>query len=106
MARMIGYSFVGWVFFVLPLSIAALALDVMIPVWLVFFIIPASTLATLLPTPGGLGGVEALMVLLLTSLTAMQPQTAVAVTLVYRLASYWFVIVTGGVASAYLVYWT
>lgn len=59
---------------------------------------------TTLPTPGGLGGVEALMVTLLTSLTMMQPQTAAAVTLAYRLASYWFVIVTGGVAAAYLVY--
>jgi uncharacterized protein (TIRG00374 family) len=106
MIHMITYSFVGWLFFLLPLFIAALSLGVVIPVWLVFFIVPASTLATLLPTPGGLGGVEALMVTLLVSLMAMQPQTAAAVTLVYRLASYWFVIATGGVVAAYLVYWS
>jgi uncharacterized protein (TIRG00374 family) len=98
------FSYVGWVFFAAPLFFAAKALGVPLDPRFVLFIVPASTLAGVTPTPGGLGGVEAAVVGLLVALTPTTPAVAAAVALLYRVASYWFVVLVGGGAALYEIY--
>ena len=97
------YSYVGWLFFALPLYFAALTVGDPIGLLLVFFIVPASTLAGLTPSPGGLGGVTAALVALLGVLAGFSSATGYAVATVYRLASYWFAVLVGGLAALWVV---
>ena len=97
------YSYVGWLFFALPLYFAALTVGEPLGLLLVFFIVPASTLAGLTPSPGGLGGVTAALVALLGVLAGFSSATGYAVATVYRLASYWFAVLVGGLAALWVV---
>jgi uncharacterized protein (TIRG00374 family) len=97
------FSYVGWLFFALPLYFAAVTVGESISLLLVFFIVPASTLAGLTPSPGGLGGVEAALVGLLVVLAGFATPTGYAVATVYRVASYWFALGAGGLAALFVV---
>jgi len=97
------FSYAGWVLFAIPLYLAARTLGTEIDPLLVLFIVPASTIAGLMPTPGGTGGVEAVLVGLLDPLLGIPYATATAIALVYRLASYWFGIVVGGIGALYVI---
>lgn len=57
-------------------------------------------LGTAVPTPGGLGGVEAGLVAGLVAYHVHQPN-ALAAALLYRLISYWLMLAIGGVAFSY-----
>ena len=100
----LAYSLVGWVLFAAPLYLAARSLGVSLYPPLVLFIIPASTLAGLVPTPGGLGSVEFAVTGLLVALAPLDAGSAAAVTLLYRVANYWFVVVVGGSFTLYEIY--
>ena len=104
LAITLAYSYVGWLFFAAPLFLAGQTVGVSIDPALVLFIVPASTLAGVAPTPGGLGGVEVAIVGLLVALTPVNTATAAAIALVYRVASYWYVLGVGGVAAFYEIY--
>ncbi|WP_049969106.1 lysylphosphatidylglycerol synthase transmembrane domain-containing protein [Haladaptatus cibarius] len=97
------FSYTGWVFFALPLYFAGRSLGLPLGLLLVLFIVPASTLAGLTPTPGGLAGVEAALVVLIVGLAPITTGSAVAATLIYRFASYWFVLVIGGLAALFVI---
>lgn len=100
----VAFSYTGWVFFALPLYFAGRTLGLPIDLILVLFIVPASTLAGLIPLPGGLGGVEiALVVLLVALIPTLTNEGATAIALVYRLASFWFALGIGGIAAMYVV---
>ncbi|ESP89650.1 lysylphosphatidylglycerol synthase transmembrane domain-containing protein [Candidatus Halobonum tyrrellensis] len=98
-AHTLAYAYVGWVFFAVPLYLAALTVGVEIDPLLVLFIVPASTLASFVPTPGGLGGVEAAITGLLVALAGLSLGTAASIALLYRVASYWYVVAVGGGAA-------
>jgi len=100
-ATLLAYA--GWAFFALPLFFAGRALGAPVDPLLVLFTVPASTLAGLVPSPGGLGGVEVALVALLVGLVPVGAATAFALALVYRVASYWFALVVGGVAALLVV---
>jgi len=95
-------SYVGWALFAAPMWLAARSLGVTLSPLLVAFVVPASTLASVVPTPGGIGGVEAAMVLLLTTLGGVPVATAAAIALLHRLTSYWFVVGTGAFAAGWV----
>ncbi|WP_226011145.1 lysylphosphatidylglycerol synthase transmembrane domain-containing protein [Halomicrobium salinisoli] len=97
------FAYLGWLFFALPLYFAGLTIGRDLDLLLVLFIVPASTLAGLVPSPGGLGGVEAALLALLVGLLGVTTATGYAVALVYRLASYWFALGLGGVAALYVI---
>jgi len=97
------FAYAGWAFFALPLFFAGRALGAPVDPLLVLFIVPASTLAGLVPSPGGLGGVEVALVALIAGLTPVGAATAFALALVYRVASYWFALVVGGAAALLVV---
>ena len=98
-SRTLVYAYVGWAFFAAPLYLAGMAVGITVDPLLVLFVVPASTLASFIPTPGGLGGVEAAMSGLLVALGGLTPATAAAIALLYRVASYWFVVGVGGAAA-------
>ncbi|WP_302081854.1 lysylphosphatidylglycerol synthase transmembrane domain-containing protein [Salinibaculum rarum] len=98
------YAYVGWIFFALPLYFAGLAIEAELTLLLVFFIVPASTLAGLVPSPGGLGGVETALLVLLVGLAGLGQAPALAATLLYRVESYVFGLVAGGVAALWVVF--
>ena len=99
----VGFSYAGWIFFALPLFFAGKTLGLPIDPLLVLFIVPASTLAGLTPLPGGVGGVEIALVVLLVALTPLAGGPAAAIALVYRVASYWFALGAGGVAALWVI---
>ena len=95
-------AYAGWVLFALPLYFSGLALDLPVSLLLVSFIVPATVVVSFTPLPGGLGAIEGALVLFLTVLAALSAGEALAVTTVYRLASYWIVVAVGGVASLWV----
>ena len=104
LVRALGFAYVGWVFFALPLFAAAEAVGATIPLLLVMFIVPASTLAGLAPSPGGSGAVSGLLVVLILALTTVSSgSTATTVALLYRVESYVFALVVGGAAAVYVL---
>ena len=103
LAKALTFSYVGWVFFALPLYAAAMAVGESMPLLLVLFIVPASTLAGLVPSPGGSGAVEAALGLLVVTLTPIDPVGATAIAILYRVASYVFALVVGGAAALYVI---
>jgi hypothetical protein len=98
------FSYTGWVFFTLPLFFAGQSLDLPISLLLVLFIVPASTVAGMVPTPGGLAAVEGALTWLVAGLTAVTASQAFAVATVYRLTSYWFALAIGGAAALWVIY--
>jgi len=64
--------------------------------------VPAGGLASLLPTPGGLGGAEVGTAGAAVLLTGASVELAAAGVLLFRIATYWFVVAVGGAASLYL----
>ena len=89
-------------FFALPLYFAALALSLPLDPLLVVFLVPASSLAGITPTPGGLGGVEAALVALVVALTPIAAGPAAALAIAYRATSYWFALAVGGPMALYV----
>jgi len=98
----VTFSFVGWVFFALPLYFVALALSLPLDPLLVIFLVPASSLAGITPTPGGLGGVETALVALVVALTPIAAGPAAALAIAYRATSYWFALAVGGPMALYV----
>lgn len=103
LTKALAVSYFGWIFFALPLYFSAQAIDAQLSVLLVFFIVPASTLAGLVPSPGGTGAVETALVVLLVALTGLGQTDATVIALLYRVASYAFALVLGGVAALYVL---
>ncbi|WP_049928906.1 lysylphosphatidylglycerol synthase transmembrane domain-containing protein [Halopiger goleimassiliensis] len=99
----IAFTYVGWVLFALPLYFAGLALETPVSVLLVCVLVPISVIAGSTPLPGGLAAIEGTLVALLPVMTVLSTTDALAVTTVYRLASYWFVIVLGGAAALWVI---
>jgi len=103
LAKALGVSYVGWVFFALPLFFSAQAIGAELPLLLVFFIVPASTLAGLVPSPGGSGAVETALVVLVVALSAIGQTDAAVIAVLYRVASYLFALLLGGGAALYVL---
>lgn len=96
-----GLSFLGWTAFAVPLYTAAMALGRPISFGLVLFIIPIGAIATLVPLPGGLGGVEFAIAGMVVAMTGMDLAAAGTVVILYRLAVFWFLLLVGALAVGY-----
>lgn len=96
-------AYAGWILFALPLYFSAVAVGVSVPLVFVAFIVPATVVVSFTPLPGGLGAIEGALVVLLTTLLSLTSADALAVTTLYRLASYWIVILVGGIAALWVV---
>ena len=91
-------STIGWVFQMVALWIAFLAIGVSIPFSVMLFVVPMGALASITPLPGGAGGVETALVTILAGLpnVAIELETALAAVVIFRSAVYWIPILIGG----------
>lgn len=99
----IVFSYAGWILFALPLYFAALSVDIPLSILLVCFAVPVSVIAGSTPLPGGLAAIEGTLVVLLSVLAGLTTADALAVTTIYRLTSYWFVVAVGGIAALWVL---
>ncbi len=67
------------------------------------FVVPASRVGAVVPTPGGIGSTEALLAGLLVAVAGATPAVAGAVAIAYRAAAFWLPSLLGGAAGAGLL---
>lgn len=84
------------------LYLIILALGVDAPISALLFLLPAAMLAGYLPLPGGLGGIEVALTLLLIAIIDLPASIASAAVLLFRFSTYWTTIFTGGVLASQL----
>lgn len=95
-------STVGWAVYASMLWLALWAVGHPVPVEAPLFVVPLATVTDIVPVPGGVGSVDAVLVVLLVATTGVPAAAATAAVLVYRAASYLFPILVGAVAVAVL----
>ena len=86
--------------FCLAASIRAFGDDTAL-ITVAFIYLAGATLGSLAPTPGGLGAVEAVLVAALTA-GGLPAATAISVTLLYRLVTFWLPVLPGWLGFNYL----
>lgn len=97
------FAYVGWILFALPLYFSSIALGFQISLLLVSFLVPVTVIVGSTPSPGGLAVIEGTLVAFLVAFVALSTSEALAVTLLYRVTSYWIVILLGGLAALWVV---
>jgi hypothetical protein len=102
LALALSYSALGWFLLSVSLWLSLGALGHWVPFAAALFIVPLGSVAGVTPLPGGLGGVEAALVLLIVPITGVDAQTAAAAALLHRGATYWLPVLLGGSATAML----
>ena len=104
LAVALAASTVGWLCQTLALRVAFEAIGVSVPLSVVFVVVPIGAIAGVTPLPGGAGGIETVLVLLL--LAAPLPQVtepvAVAAVVIFRGAVYWIPVLVGGTVVAWI----
>lgn len=98
----LALSLVGWVVLALALVSSGVALGHSLPIGVALFGIAIAGYTSVLPIPGGLGGYELALAGILHAIGGVDGPTAMAVTLLFRLCSFWVPVAVGGVASAYV----
>ena len=93
------YAHVGWLAFAAALYLSAAAVHHPVPFGVAVLCVALSKVGFILPTPGGLGGVELALSGVLYLLTPMTGAIALAVAILYRFGTYWFTVLVGGVTS-------
>jgi uncharacterized protein (TIRG00374 family) len=102
LALALSFSALGWLLLSVSLWLSLGALGHWVPFAAALFIVPLGSVASVTPLPGGLGGVEAALVLLIVPITGVDAQTAAAAALIHRGTTYWFPVLLGGSATAML----
>ena len=95
----VAFAHVGWTGLALALFATAHAVGTAIPLGIAFLAVAVSKVGFLVPTPGGVGGVEASMATALYLLWPVGFATATAIALLWRLSTYWFTILVGGTTA-------
>ncbi|MFB6072642.1 MAG: YbhN family protein [Halobacterium sp.] len=97
-AAAVAFSTAGWLVLCATLWLALTGLGHTVPVAVAFVVVPVASVASITPLPGGTGGVEFAIVVLLVPTTTVSPGTAGAAALVFRAATYWFPTALGGLS--------
>lgn len=97
------YAHLGMAFLMLPIYIGAIALGYQLALPVVAIVVALGKLGSVVPAPGGTGGVEAIVTAGLTTLGGLEPAAALTVALIYRVCTYWLTMGIGGLATAVLV---
>jgi uncharacterized protein (TIRG00374 family) len=92
----IGFSAAGWLAMCVSLWLSLFALGHTVPFAVVLLVVPMGAIAGMTPLPGGLGGVETVIGVLLASLTPVPGGVALTAVFVHRGATYVFPTVLGG----------
>lgn len=99
-ALALGFSTLGWLGLATSLWLSLFSLGTTAPFPTMLVVVPVGAIAGMTPLPGGLGGVEAVLVALLGPAAGVDPATAAAAVIIHRTATYWIpTVVGGGVAT-------
>ncbi len=96
------FSSLGWLLSSVSLWLSLYSLGHPVPFAAVLFIVPIGSMAGVAPLPGGFGGVELALVLLLVPITGVTAATAGAAAVIHRGATYLLPTIVGGVTTAML----
>ena len=97
----LALSTVGWVALSASLWLSLFSLGHSVPFAAALLIVPVGSIASITPLPGGLGGIETVLIVLLVPTTAVDPVTAGAAVVIHRMVTYWVpTLLGGGVAAA------
>ena len=94
----VALSAAGWLVMCLALWLSLRGLGHTVPVAIAFVVVPVAAIASITPLPGGTGGVEFAIVLLLVPTTGVSAGTAGAAAIVFRAATYWVPTALGGLS--------
>ena len=100
LATALAFSTLGWLSLASSLWLSLYALGYQVPFAAVLIAIPVGAIAGITPLPGGLGGVEAVLVALIVPTTGVTVAAATAAVVVHRTATYWLPTLVGGGAAA------
>jgi uncharacterized protein (TIRG00374 family) len=95
----IGFSAFGWLLLCVSLWLSLFALGFSVSFAAVLLAVPMGAIAGITPLPGGLGGVESVLILLLVPTTGVGGAVIGAAVLVHRAATYAFPTLLGGVVA-------
>ncbi len=98
------YAHLGMVCLMLPVYFGALALGYQVALPVVAVVVALGKLGTVVPAPGGTGGVETIITAGLTTLGGLEPAAALTIALIYRLSTYWLTIAVGGVVGSLVLF--
>ncbi|NEU55591.1 lysylphosphatidylglycerol synthase transmembrane domain-containing protein [Halorussus sp. MSC15.2] len=102
LALALSFSALGWLLLSVSLWLSLLALGHAVPFAAALFIVPLGSVASITPLPGGLGGVESALILLIVPITGVDAGTAAAAAVLHRGATYLLPVLLGGSATAML----
>ncbi|MFB6105020.1 MAG: flippase-like domain-containing protein [Halobacteriaceae archaeon] len=102
LVRGTGYAALGWIAAMLPLYFTVQAAGAHASIPAIMVIVPTAGLAGITPLPGGSGSVEVALVGLLVVIANLDMAVAGAVTVLYRLATFWFSLALAGVGAVVL----
>ncbi|MHC3439842.1 lysylphosphatidylglycerol synthase transmembrane domain-containing protein [Natrialbaceae archaeon A-gly3] len=97
------YAHLGMVFLMLPVYIGAVGLGYELTLPVVAIVVALGKLGFVVPAPGGVGGVEAMVTGGLIALGSLDPAAALTVALIFRVCTYWLTIVIGGTCAFFLL---
>ncbi len=98
----LAFSTLGWIGLTVSLWLSLLSLGHGVAFAAAMLAVPAGSVASITPLPGGLGGVETVQIALLAGVTGVGVEAVTAAVLVHRVATYWLPILVGGAASSAL----
>ncbi|MDH5020180.1 lysylphosphatidylglycerol synthase transmembrane domain-containing protein [Halobacterium rubrum] len=102
LARALALSTLGMVCQATAMWVIFAALGTPIPLYVPFFVIPVGTMAGIGPTPGGLGSIESVHVVLLTAMTGATAPLVAAAVVIHRIGGFWLTMTVGGGSLAVL----
>jgi len=102
LALALSLSALGWAVQAAGLWFAFRALGTTIPPYVPLFVIPLGAVAGGLPTPGGLGGIEAVQITLLAAATTVAAPTVTAAVAISRVGGFFLTTSLGAAAVAAL----
>lgn len=97
------YAHLGMIFLMLPVYIGAIALGYRLTLPVVAIVVALGKMGAVVPSPGGTGGVEAIVTAGLTTLGSLEPAAALTIALIYRVCTYWLTIGVGSISAAGLL---
>ncbi|EFW93992.1 hypothetical protein ZOD2009_02575 [Haladaptatus paucihalophilus DX253] len=102
LALSVFFSALGWLLSSVSLWLSFYALGYTVPFAAVLFVVPIGSIAGVAPLPGGLGALDAALVLLLVPIAGVSVATASAAAVIHRGATYLLPILIGGSTTAML----
>jgi len=103
LAQALGFSALGWLGLMCSLWLSLYAvLGHGVVFAAVMLAVPLGSIASITPLPGGLGGIETVLVAMLVPTTGLEATTIAAAVVLHRAASYWLPILVGGAAASAL----